>query len=123
FKMSDMATLTPEHRAQCDALVKEWNIVESKMYQPLRSDSALAFFPGSLGGVDWGGAAFDPSLGYYIVNTNNLASPQQLEQQPDGSWNLKGGYRYFWDQNSRMPCQQPPWGELVAVDVNSGTIA
>ena len=123
FKMSDLADITPELKSQCEALVKEWKVAESKMYQPLRADSAIAFFPGSLGGVDWGGAAFDPSLGYYIVNTNNLASPQQLEQKPDGSWGMVGGYRYFWDKDSRMPCQQPPWGELVAVDVNNGKVA
>jgi len=123
FSMSELAKLTPEHQARCAALVKEWNIVESRMFQPLRSDSAVAFFPGSFGGVDWGGAAFDPSLGYYIVNTNSLASPQQLEKQPDGSYALKGGYRYFWDQETRLPCQQPPWGELMAVNVNTGEIA
>jgi quinoprotein glucose dehydrogenase len=73
--------------------------------------------------VDWGGGAFDPNLGYFIVNTNALASPQQLEQKADGTYAQKGGYRYFWDDKTRMPCQQPPWGELVAVDVNNGTIA
>jgi len=123
FAMSDLTDLTPELQARCTALVKEWNIVESRMYQPLRSDAAVAAFPGSFGGVDWGGGAFDPALGYYIVNTNNLASPQQLEKQPDGSYALKGGYRYFWDKENRMPCQRPPWGELVAVDVNTGSIA
>src|SRR5207253_10920939 len=52
-----------------------------------------------------------------------LASPQQLEQQPDGTWGMKGGYAYFMDPASGNPCQKPPWGELVAVDVNSGAIA
>src|SRR5690606_26645109 len=31
--------------------------------------------------------------------------------------------RYFWDEDLRIPCQNPPWGELIAVDVNTGTIA
>ncbi|MBU3077390.1 pyrroloquinoline quinone-dependent dehydrogenase [Sphingomonas sp. XMGL2] len=123
FTMAELADVTPELKGRCEALVKEWNIVESRMFQPLRADSAVAFFPGSFGGVDWGGAAFDPKLGYYIVNINNLASPQQLEKQPDGSYVLKGGYRYFWDRETRLPCQRPPWGELVAVDVNKGRIA
>ena len=123
FKMSDLANLTPEHRAACERLIKDMNIVESKMFQPLRGDSAVASFPGSLGGIDWGGGAFDPSLGYFIVNTNELAAPQQLAKRPDGSWGLKDGYVYFWDQATRMPCQQPPWGNLIAVDVNTGKIA
>jgi quinoprotein glucose dehydrogenase len=29
----------------------------------------------------------------------------------------------FWDEEKRLPCQQPPWGELYAVNVNAGKIA
>jgi quinoprotein glucose dehydrogenase len=123
FSMDEIANVTPEHRAFCEQLIKEKHIVASKAFQPLRADSAVASFPGSLGGVDWGGAAFDPRLGYYIVNVNELASPQQLVQRPDGSWNLKEGYIYFWDLANRLPCQRPPWGSLVAVNVNTGEIA
>jgi quinoprotein glucose dehydrogenase len=123
FKMSDLANLTPEHREFCERLVKEKNIVESRMYQPLLGGAAVASFPGSLGGIDWGGGAFDPQLGYFIVNTNELASPQQLAKRPDGSWGLKDGYVYFWDPETRLPCQQPPWGSLQAVDVNTGKVA
>jgi quinoprotein glucose dehydrogenase len=123
FSFSDLATVTPELHSFCERLVQEKHIVESKPFQPFRADSAVASFPGSLGGADWGGAAFDPRLGYYIVNTNDLASPEQLVQRPDGSWNMKEGYVYFWDQERRLPCQQPPWGSLYAVDVNTGRIA
>jgi len=123
FSFSDLATVTAELHNYCEQLVKEKHIVESKPFQPFRADSAVASFPGSLGGADWGGAAFDPRLGYYIVNTNDLASPEQLVQRPDGSWNMKEGYVYFWDYEHRLPCQQPPWGSLYAVDVNTGRIA
>lgn len=123
FKMSELDTITPEIKAACERVVRDMKVVESKPFQPLRADSAVAAFPGSLGGADWGGAAFDPKLGYYIVNTNDLASPEQLVKQPDGSWNMKDGYVYFWDQKTRIPCQQPPWGALTAVDVNTGKIA
>jgi quinoprotein glucose dehydrogenase len=121
--MNEIANVTPEHRAFCERLIEEKHIVASKAFQPLRADSAVASFPGSLGGIDWGGAAFDARLGYYIVNVNELASPQQLVKRPDGSWNLKEGYVYFWDEANRLPCQQPPWGSLVAVNVNTGEIA
>jgi len=123
FSFSDLATVTPELQSSCERLVREKHIVESRPFQPLRADSAVASFPGSLGGADWGGAAFDPRLGYYIVNTNDLASPEQLVQRADGSWGMKDGYVYFWDYEHRLPCQQPPWGSLYAVDVNTGRIA
>jgi quinoprotein glucose dehydrogenase len=123
FEMADMADMTPDIKARCQKVVDDLKIVPSKMFQPLRADSAVNFFPGSLGGIDFGGGAFDPSSGLYITNVNSLASPQQLAKQPDGSYDLARGYQYFWDRQTRTPCGKPPWGEMVAVNVNTGTIA
>ena len=123
FDLSEMAAMTPEVKQRCQKIVDDYKIVSSRMFQPLRADSAVAFFPGSLGGIDYGGGAFDPKLGLYITNVNSLASPQQLAKQADGSWGLARGYVYFWDREMRTPCGPPPWGEMVAVNVNSGKIA
>ena len=123
YSAADFNDLTPASKAACQKVVDGLHVVASKMFQPLRADSAVNFFPGSLGGVDWGGGSFDPKTGLYIVNVNALASPQQLAQQPDGTWGMKAGYAYFQDPETGNPCQKPPWGELVAVDVNKGTIA
>lgn len=123
FDMSEMVEGPPALRARCEKVVADMAVVGSKRFQPLRADSAVAFFPGSLGGVDWGGGSFDPSTGLYIVNINNYASPQQMSQQSDGSWGMKIGYAYFSDPESGNPCSKPPWGELVAVNVNTGEIA
>ncbi|MBO9670423.1 MAG: PQQ-binding-like beta-propeller repeat protein [Sphingobium sp.] len=123
YAEGELADGPPAYRATCEKLVKDWNVVPSKMFQPLRADSSIASFPSSWGGADWGGGAFDPQTGLYVININNVASPQQLEPQSDGSWGMKGGYRYFLDPNSGSPCQKGPWGELVAVDVNTGDIA
>jgi quinoprotein glucose dehydrogenase len=38
------------------------------------------------------------------------------------AWKNAAGYMRFVDEE-RYPCHQPPWGELSAVDVNSGEIA
>jgi len=123
YSADELNDLTPTLKAACQKVVDDLHIVPSKMFQPLRADSAVNFFPGSLGGADWGGGAFDPRTGLYVININSLASPQQLAQQPDGSWGMKAGYVYFEDPQTGNPCQKPPWGELVAVDVNKGTIA
>jgi quinoprotein glucose dehydrogenase len=29
----------------------------------------------------------------------------------------------FWNPDKHLPCTEPPWGELVAIDINSGKIA
>jgi len=123
FDMSEIAAITPEIKERCQKVADEFHVVSSKMFQPLRADSAVAFFPGSLGGIDYGGGAYDPQRGLYIVNVNSLASPQQLAKQANGSWDLARGYVYFMDRETRTPCGPPPWGELVAVDVSKGTIA
>ncbi|MEO7691829.1 MAG: pyrroloquinoline quinone-dependent dehydrogenase [Sphingomonas sp.] len=121
--MADMAAITPELKERCQKMADDFHIVSSKTFQPLRADSAIASFPSSLGGIDYGGGAFDPQRGLYIVNVNSLASPQQLAKQANGSWDLARGYVYFMDRETRTPCGPPPWGELVAVDVSKGTIA
>ena len=43
---------------------------------------------------------------------------------PDGEGQYRNelAYTRFWDDN-RYPCQAPPWGELVAVNANTGDIA
>nr|WP_299906664.1 PQQ-binding-like beta-propeller repeat protein [Sphingomonas bacterium] len=123
FEMADLAAITPEMKERCQKVVDDYHVVPSKMFQPLRADSAVAFFPGSLGGIDYGGGAFDPRLGLYITNVNSLASPQQLAKQANGSWDLARGYAYLMDRETRTPCGPPPWGEMIAVDVNSGRIA
>jgi quinoprotein glucose dehydrogenase len=85
-------------------------------------DSGVARFPGSWGGIDWSHAAFDPNSGTYVLNISNMSSPQVMVRKPDGTYDMRDGYQWFWDKVSHMPCQAPPWGELYAVNVNTGGI-
>src|SRR5262249_4370369 len=34
-----------------------------------------------------------------------------------------GTYARFWDRDAQIPCQNPPFGELIAVDLSTGDIA
>ena len=122
YDQGDVADVTPELKAYCDTLIADKHVVASKMFQPLRTDSAVASFPGSLGGIDWGGAAFDPGRGLLVANTNNLAALATMVARPDGSYGMKDGYLYFWNPKTRQPCNAPPWGQFSAVDVNTGKI-
>jgi quinoprotein glucose dehydrogenase len=122
FTMSELANLTPQQKAGCDKIIKDMHIVDGKFLQPQRADSGVARFPGSWGGIDWSHAAFDPALGYYILNTSNMGSPEVMVRKSDGTYDMRDGYQWFWDKASRMPCQVPPWGNLWAVDVNTGGI-
>jgi quinoprotein glucose dehydrogenase len=123
FTMSELANLTPQQKAGCDKIISDMHIVDAKYLQPQRTDSAIARFPGSWGGIDWSHAAFDPASGYYIVNTSNMGSPEVMARKANGTYDMRDGYQWFWDKSSRMPCQVPPWGNLTAINVNTGAIA
>lgn len=122
WQRGDIANVTPEHRAFCEKFAADNNALPAEPFQPLRVDGAVVSFPGSLGGVDWGGLSFDPGRGLIIVNTNNLAHFSKQVRRPDGSYGMLNSYQYFWQQETRMPCQAPPWGQFHAVDVNTGQI-
>jgi quinoprotein glucose dehydrogenase len=123
FEMSELATVTPEATKACQTMIDSVGARGSKTYGPLAIDYPTIHFPGSGGGVEWGSGAYDPRSGYYIVNTNNLGTIEQLVQR-NGVWGtVVPGDNWFMDRASRLLCQKPPWGNLTAINVNTGEIA
>jgi glutamate N-acetyltransferase/amino-acid N-acetyltransferase len=68
-------------------------------------------------------------LGYLFVNTVNIADVGKIVKSEAGAdpayertspW---GVYARFWNNDKFWPCQQPPWGQLWAINVNTGDIA
>jgi quinoprotein glucose dehydrogenase len=118
---------TPEHKAWCEALVDDNNMkLGATPYQPIMLDQYTVNLPGTQGGVNYYGGAFDPRLGLFVVNVNNLAQPMRMVKMPDGSYANSGplaGTRRFWNPENHLPCGPTPWGQLVAVNVNTGEIA
>lgn len=99
------------------------------------SEQGSLQFPSSLGGGNWGGAALDPRRNLLIVKTSNVASTVKLipadamQTRPVGPpveflkkplnqtpYRLDGE---FFLSPLGVPCTPPPWGELVAIDLNS----
>jgi quinoprotein glucose dehydrogenase len=95
--------------------------------------------PGNVGGVNWGSAAYDPERHVMIANTNRLVAwvkmiprgeyAKEKEKQQDnriyGEFGDQepspyGIYRTFLISPSGTPCNPPPWGATVAVDLFSG---
>jgi quinoprotein glucose dehydrogenase len=121
FSMDELADITPEHTAACKALIARTHAVGSKLFEPIPQDHPIIRFPGGEGGPEWAGGAFDPRLGYFIVNTNNLGYIEQLTER-NGEWN-KTTDVFVDSPKTNNPCQRPPWGQLTAVNVNTGDIA
>jgi quinoprotein glucose dehydrogenase len=90
--------------------------------------------PGYLGGVNWGGIAFDESRQRVIAAVNRLPtvvtllSAQQYEEQsrsqrfPHAEFGRQSGAPYGVRREPLLspwglPCTAPPWGTLVSVDL------
>ncbi len=85
--------------------------------------------PGTQGGVNFWGGSYDPELGLFVTNVNNLFQPMQIVMRPDKDGNTifinqgpMGSYRRFGDAKKHLPCGPTPWGQLVAVNVATGDV-
>lgn len=120
----ELTTVTPESRRECEAIFAK--VKSGGIYTPAGTTDTL-WFPGTMGGVTWSGGAVDPRSGWLFVNTNEVGALGRMEKQKEGDavayrrrspW---GEYARFWDSR-RLPCQQPPWGQLHAVNLTTGEI-
>jgi quinoprotein glucose dehydrogenase len=125
FAMADVATVTPELEAYCRKLVVDNNLHLGGPYLPTGINRPTVQFPGYQGGANWGGGAFDPTLGYYLINANNFGQIAQDTVAADGAASTTNSpiLGRFQQPETRLMCQQPPWGTLSAIDVNTGEIA
>jgi glucose dehydrogenase len=117
----DISRRTPEAEKFCS----EWlsRLRFGGLYTPFGMTPSLSM-PGTMGGGNWGGVSFDPQLGYIFVNTSSLGTVGQMAPTAPGAplpYHNLGGYTRFIDQDG-YPCQQPPWGEMSAVNANTGEI-
>ena len=133
--------LTPWDRGDCaDQLAALENL---GLFTP-NSEKLTLMFPGSLGGPNWGGGALVGDSGMLLVNVNNVAFTGRLIPTPAANGPASrrqdhpaAGHRmrvtmegtpYDIEIGSLqsflgIPCNPPPWGKLVAVDLVKGTIA
>ena len=99
-------------------------------------------YPGDVGGMNWSGMSFEPERGLLITNTNRLPravtliprndiTPEQaskIRSQPLVELARQEGTPYMMKREViirlplLVPCTPPPWGTLVAVDVNNGEV-
>jgi quinoprotein glucose dehydrogenase len=103
------------------------------IFTPPSIQGTLAM-PGHLGGMTWSGYAFDPAHHLLVVNVNDLPARVRLvprdkvkDDTEEGNFARQAGTPYamvrrFLQSPSDLPCNPPPWGTLVAVDLEQGTI-
>ena len=93
--------------------------------------------PSPAGGGNWGGAAFDPTRNVLIVKANNVgmvsrlipiagtAKDQSRYQEGNSASGYMAGTPYsleinMWNSPFGVPCNPPPWGELSAINMDTG---
>jgi glucose dehydrogenase len=129
FRPDEIATVTPEQKKFCtDLLATEGGMRSGGPYLHYGPKLTI-LFPGTLGTANWPGMSFNPELGYLFVNTVDVADVGKIVKAADGAdpayertspW---GMYARFWNNDKFWPCQQPPWGQLWAINANTGEVA
>ncbi len=116
----------PQHQSYCERMVDDNNFKLGGPYMPIALNRYSISPPGPQGGINFWGASYDPKLHLFVSNTTNLFQPMRLVQRPDGSYINEGplaGFRRFGDPDRKLLCGPTPWGELVAVNMDTGDIA
>jgi len=114
------------------ALIDKWDcqrrfdkLKNDGIFTPFYAQSSVDY-PVSVGGMDWGGLAFDPQRNILIVNSNSVLGAHHLAPHTDGSGYspLVGTpYRQVYDNMMSMfgaPCNAPPWGKLAGINITTG---
>ena len=108
------------------------------LFTPLGFDKSY-MFPGSLGGANWGGAAFWPEQNILVLNLNTAPFEGRLIEigsEEGGDHMVAHGkemrvtmqgspYIIATDTVTSplgAPCTKPPWGKLVGIDMSQGEV-
>jgi quinoprotein glucose dehydrogenase len=141
--------MTPEIEKYCTDFWDKNNMQPSSAYARPLSKSSIVTFPSSLGGPNWGPPSYNPQLGLVFINVHNTGTFRLAGTLPPGGGQFgvpapggrgngngagaasggggsdrrTGAFSYRLPSGATVPCYAPPYGALVAVDVNKGEIA
>lgn len=119
---ADLSTMSPEAHAACLAQWDKLQLHNEGPYTLVSTKGTTLFAPGTSGGSNWGGVSTDPQSGYFFANVSNIPTTSRMVPDGKGGYKLEGAYGRFVDAKG-WPCINPPWGELIAVNANTGDIA
>lgn len=136
FSADDAWGIRPEDKAWCKARLEG---LDSKGLFTPPSLNGTIIFPGNVGGVNWGSSAYEPSRGFLIVASDRLSTIVKLiprdklkgeidtarQNRFDVEVGAQRGTPYAMMREhlrapSGLPCNPPPFSELIAVDLASG---
>lgn len=105
------------------------------LFTPPSVEGTIAY-PGTAGGMQWGGGSYDPGTGLFYVNASRVAQifrlvpREEYERIEGGSGNEAGYYPQegapygfylsVFENWAGMPCWKPPFGTMSAYDIAAG---
>lgn len=130
FTDKDVWGITPIDQAMCKDMIK--GMRADGLYTPpsVQGSVQMPFFGG---GSNWGGMAFDPERRLVITNVMNLAQWVRLvpadgpDKIKEGELGRQKGAPYMMRRGILLsplgvPCNAPPWGEISAVNIDTGEL-
>jgi quinoprotein glucose dehydrogenase len=135
--LDDAFDLTPELKKEAQAAMQKYRL--GPLFTPPSLEGTI-MRPGSIGGANWGGAAFDAESGYLVFKTTNaptiarvrkadrsVNNPRASEVDAELVGDFTGSTEFIpstaGDPPQPLPLLKPPYGHLVALDLNQGSIA
>jgi len=136
--LDDVWGASEEDRAACRAMIEP--LRNKGIFTPPDTRGTLVL-PSNIGGAHWGGLAWDPVRRIAVIPVNRIAAEVQLiprdsvdlraaREESERSnlgyeYNVMRGTPYVMRRRmllgpSGLPCTPPPFGTLVAVDLDSG---
>jgi len=128
----DAFGFTPWDRNACADKIA--SLRNEGIFTPPSLEGSLQY-PGTAGGANWGGVAFDPERRLLVLNLNNIAQVHTLipraampdatpDNRPKG-YSLQEGTPYLVKHDVLIspfgvPCNPPPWGSLLALSLDTG---
>jgi quinoprotein glucose dehydrogenase len=127
--VDDLIDFTPELRAEALKMLQDY--AYGPMFYPIvvngegkgAGKKGSIHMPGSYGGTNWPGAGFDPETGILYVPSSHTPVVASLVPSPPGSDTGYTRERYEPLRGPQgLPMFKPPYGRLVAIDLNKGEI-
>jgi quinoprotein glucose dehydrogenase len=125
----DLLDYTSELNAAAKKIIDEYNygplFTPPEVVDTPKGKNGTIYLPGTNGGADWGGAAFDPETGILYVPSTHMPDIVGLvhSQNPESNlqWVRRTWPKMLGPQGLPDPFK-PPYAKLTAIDLNKGEI-
>jgi len=115
----DLIDITPEIHKEAIEIANVFD--RGGLYTP-PTERGTIVVPGNAGGASWSGAAVDPETGLLYVSTYRIPSLIKIDKpEPwQGTYDYIGNAQTDLPGPRGLPLLKPPFGSIVAIDMNSG---